>query len=385
MRIRSLTMVVALLLASALALVDARPAAAAEACFPQTNHCVRGRFLDQWQNFGGLAINGYPLTDERMETLEDGKPYLVQWFERVRMEYHPENAPPNDVLLGQFGRILHPADPPVAQQAGMTYFNVTGHNVNATFMAYWQANGGLPQFGYPLSELLSETLEDGKAYQVQYFERARFELHPENQPPFNVLLGQFGRRILAVKESAGTVIFQDDFSNPASGWSQRESSGGSLAYASGGYRMTLKQPGIFIVGVNPKLANLTDVQVEVDAAKFFGPDDNDFGIMCRGTDIDNLYELVITSQGDYGIFKRKGGNWQSLTAGGPSPAIRQGNASNRVRADCVGSTLALYANGQKLAEAQDTDFRGGDVGLTVGSYKTPGVVILFDNFVARKP
>ena len=45
--------------------------------------------------------------------------------------------------------------------------------------------------------------------------------------------------------------------------------------------MTLKQPGIFIVGVNPKLANLTDVQVEVDAAKFFGPDDNDFGIMCR--------------------------------------------------------------------------------------------------------
>ena len=70
-------MVVALLLASALALVDARPAAAAEACFPQTNHCVRGRFLDQWQNFGGLAINGYPLTDERMETLEDGKQYLV--------------------------------------------------------------------------------------------------------------------------------------------------------------------------------------------------------------------------------------------------------------------------------------------------------------------
>ena len=190
-------MVVALLFASAFALVDARPAAAAEACFPQTNHCVRGRFLDQWQNFGGLAINGYPLTDERMETLEDGKPYLVQWFERVRMEYHPENAPPNDVLLGQFGRILHPADPPVAQQAGMTYFNVTGHNVNATFMAYWQANGGLPQFGYPLSELLSETLEDGKAYQVQYFERARFELHPENAPPNDVELGQFGRRILS--------------------------------------------------------------------------------------------------------------------------------------------------------------------------------------------
>src|SRR3712207_8057465 len=52
-----------------------------------------------WENHGGLAINGYPLTDERREVLEDGKEYTVQWFERVRMEYHPENQPPHDVLL----------------------------------------------------------------------------------------------------------------------------------------------------------------------------------------------------------------------------------------------------------------------------------------------
>ena len=69
-------------------------------------------------------------------------------------------------------------------------------NVIPQFMAYWTANGGLAQFGYPISELVTETLEDGKPYQLQYFERARFELHPENQPPYDVLLGQFGRRIL---------------------------------------------------------------------------------------------------------------------------------------------------------------------------------------------
>jgi hypothetical protein len=113
------------------------------------------------------------------------------------MEYHPENAPPFDVLLGQFGRRLHPADPPVPSSGGLPYFAVTGHTVIPPFFAYWTANGGLAQFGYPLSELITETLEDGQAYQVQYFERARFELHPENQPPYEVLLGQFGRRILA--------------------------------------------------------------------------------------------------------------------------------------------------------------------------------------------
>lgn len=36
------------------------------------------------------------------------------------------------------------------------------------------------------------TLEDGTTHVVQWFERARFELHPENDPPYNVLLTRLG-------------------------------------------------------------------------------------------------------------------------------------------------------------------------------------------------
>jgi hypothetical protein len=75
-----------------------------EACFQETGFCVRGRFLDYWTTNGGLARNGFPLSDERQELLEDGNTYTVQYFERVRLELHPENAAPYDVLLGQFGR-----------------------------------------------------------------------------------------------------------------------------------------------------------------------------------------------------------------------------------------------------------------------------------------
>ncbi len=173
--------------------------AADEQCFPQTGHCVGGRFLAYWQAHGGLMLNGYPLSDELDQQLEDGKTYRVQYFERVRLEYHPENAAPDDVLLGQFGRHFHPADPPVAQLhlgGDETYFSATGHNLRDDFLRYWQANGGLAQFGYPLSEEIQERLEDGHTYTVQYFERARFERHDSNKAPYNVLLGQFGRRIL---------------------------------------------------------------------------------------------------------------------------------------------------------------------------------------------
>jgi len=172
-------------------------------CFPdKTDFCIAGRFRQYWEQRGSLPINGYPLSDEFTQTLEDGKSYTVQYFERVRMEYHPEFKAPDDVLLGQFGRRIL-AEVPNAPTAsippttGGRYFPETGHAVNGSFLEYWQGTGGLAQYGYPLSEVFTQRLEDGREYQVQYFERARFEVHPEIRGVNNVLLGQFGRRILA--------------------------------------------------------------------------------------------------------------------------------------------------------------------------------------------
>jgi hypothetical protein len=182
---------------------------AAEACFAETGYCVRGRFLEYWQANGGLARNGFPLTDERRELLEDGKEYTVQYFERVRLEYHPENRPPYDVLLGQFGRrvletafAVPPLGGSVPPLPGYVYFPETGQNVSPRFFAYWQANGGLAQFGYPLtSEYEAYFNEPGTGRSVrgaqQYFERGLLEYHPENAPPHDILLGQLGREVLA--------------------------------------------------------------------------------------------------------------------------------------------------------------------------------------------
>ncbi len=181
------------------------PSGADARYFPETGYTVSGRFLTYWETNGGLAINGYPISEERDERLEDGNTYRVQYFERARFEYHPENRAPYDVLLGQFGRRIRPADPPAEPIIGAFYFFETGHNLSditrdrrtvTNFGRYWDQNGGLPQFGYPISEMFEERLEDGNVYLVQYFERARFEYHPENPAPFNILLGQFGRRIL---------------------------------------------------------------------------------------------------------------------------------------------------------------------------------------------
>ncbi len=172
-------------------------------CFAATPHCVDGAFLGYWLGHGDLAVNGYPLGDPFQEALADGRTYTVQYFERARLEAHPEQPEVRyQILLGQFGRQIVggvPAAPtaPVPAAPDARHFPETGHNVAPDFLAYWEAHGGLPQFGYPLSEEFTETLEDGQQYTVQYFERARFEHHPENKAPYDILLGQFGRRVLA--------------------------------------------------------------------------------------------------------------------------------------------------------------------------------------------
>lgn len=178
-------------------------APATRRCFDATGYCVGPRFFTYWEKNGGLAINGLPISNPLLERLEDGQIYTVQYFERTRLEYHPENPIAAEVLLGQLGRriVSRRADlstAPVAPLPGYTHFPQTGHNVGPRFTAYWQQNGGLAQFGYPLTELLTETLEDGRAYQVQYFERARLELHPEAAgTPYEIQVGQFGRAVLA--------------------------------------------------------------------------------------------------------------------------------------------------------------------------------------------
>jgi hypothetical protein len=77
--------------------------------FPETGKRVGGKFLEYWQRNGGLAQQGFPISDEFVEVSDlDGKPYLVQYFERAVFEMHPENVgTPYEVLLSQLGTFRH--------------------------------------------------------------------------------------------------------------------------------------------------------------------------------------------------------------------------------------------------------------------------------------
>lgn len=162
-------------------------------------------FLSYWQATNGEMLLGAPVTGVFQE-----RGLLVQYFERGRLEYHPE-LPGAPVLPGRVGAeyaemlqlYFNPASEP-GPLPGVIVFEQTGYTLREPFLGFWRAHGGVRSFGYPISEPLWEYI-DQHMVQVQYFERARLERHPIGQRQVDQIRISSLGRALALLRGYGTA------------------------------------------------------------------------------------------------------------------------------------------------------------------------------------
>jgi hypothetical protein len=76
--------------------------------FPQVGYDMCGQFKTYWEQNGGIERFGLPISPPMKETIEQ-RDYTVQYFERRRMELHPE-IPGSPVLLGLLGNEVRSMD-----------------------------------------------------------------------------------------------------------------------------------------------------------------------------------------------------------------------------------------------------------------------------------
>lgn len=184
----------------------------------------------------------------------------------------------------------------------------------------------------------------------------------------------------------GMVLFQDDFSDPASGWDQVVSDDGiQMDYSEGAYRIRIA--GDHRTAWSSAGLEFIDSNVETDARWVDGSGDDDYGLVCRGIDQGNFYFFAISSDGYYGIGKVKDGLPELINSPAmlPSEYIAQGRDTNHLQAACVGDRLSLTVNGKLLAEVRDADFQRGAVGLIAGTLDDGLTVVDFDNFSVTAP
>ncbi len=184
---------------------------------------------------------------------------------------------------------------------------------------------------------------------------------------------------------SGSVLYQDIFSNPKSGWGELASPAGAAGYSNGAYRLVVNQPNVNLWS-HPGL-DFATIHSEVSLMTPAGPQGNRMGLICRLQDDKNFYFFAISADGYWGIGKMKDGA-TSLLSGDQMQkhdAILTGTQINRLRADCIGNLLILYVNDVLGGSAVDDNFTSGDVGLLAGTFDEPGADVYFDNFVVYKP
>lgn len=194
--------------------------------------------------------------------------------------------------------------------------------------------------------------------------------------------GLEGAAVIALPTQArDAVLFQDDFSNPKSGWDRASQGGNSTDYADGKYRITLATPQQDI-WANPYQYFDQDIIVEVDVWQNPSTVQAAYGIICGYSDVNNFYALTIGGGGYVEIFSYQQGQRLTLYSAENQPGID--SEHNHLEALCASSALQLRVNGSLFAEVEAPEFLYGDVGLIGSSFDEAGVEILFDNFVVRE-
>jgi len=185
----------------------------------------------------------------------------------------------------------------------------------------------------------------------------------------------------------GSVIFTDDFSNPASGWETSDTSRGRVMYQSRSL-VIRDYTGTDSARTTSHRADsyVQDAIVEFDVKWIDGTDDNWQSVEVRNDRSGSAYGFDISADGYYGITVDVNGRPQNLVGPTQSSYIRRGrNAVNSVQASAIGSALRLSVNGHLLAEETDTRLKEGSISFSVSSLAGQYSEVAFTNLRVSRP
>lgn len=181
------------------------------------------------------------------------------------------------------------------------------------------------------------------------------------------------------------VLLQDDFSSGSFWYVDENNENFGFAYKDNGYAISINILNAWIWSRRGP-DNLSDLRLEINAARKSGPTNGYYGVFCRFVDEGNYYTLAISEDGDYGIAKRKDKEFSFLAQGVDNNGlIKKNGEANSITGDCLGSQLTLSVNGVQLLQVEDSDFVSGASGAIASTRLSPGFEALFTYYRLSVP
>jgi pSer/pThr/pTyr-binding forkhead associated (FHA) protein len=179
------------------------------------------------------------------------------------------------------------------------------------------------------------------------------------------------------------LVYEDDFSNPSSGWDDAFDRYTTKQYGNNKYYIEVTTSNLVAWGLANR--SVSDFRLDVDAAQETGPNNNGYGILFRFQDRDNYYRFDISGDGFFLLSKFHAGEWVTLVPWTASSAVNVGQSANRLTVEALGSQIRVYANDTLLAEVEDNTFSQGNFGFFASTFSDPNLTVSFDDIQLWTP
>ena len=183
------------------------------------------------------------------------------------------------------------------------------------------------------------------------------------------------------------ILYQDDFTNPATGWPEDKFDNYFIGYHEPEYyHIEVTSPNSKTTVFEPQKKTFTDVTIDLDvltvSAKTASEGDFRYGIVFRRSG-DQYYAFTISPRSKKWFALKSSPSELTVLAEGTDDNIHELNSDDALRVDAQGTNFLFHINDEVVGEASDSDYASGEIGFYVESFDSPNTHIHFDKLVIR--
>ena len=218
-------------------------------------------------------------------------------------------------------------------------------------------------------------------FYVESFDSPNTHIHFDNLVIRNLDVAQ-------VPQTGATLLYKDDFTNPASSWPERKFDNYFIGYHEPEYYH------VEITGANykttvfePQKRSFDDATIELQvltaSSKTAPTGDFRYGIAFRRSG-DLYYAFTISPRTKKWYILKNSPNELAVLMEGTDQDIHDLDSNDLLRVDAQGSSFIFHINDKLIAQVTDQDYAAGEVGFYVESFDSPNTHIHFDDLVIRE-
>jgi hypothetical protein len=178
------------------------------------------------------------------------------------------------------------------------------------------------------------------------------------------------------------ILYQDQFTNPFSGWTRGKIDNFIVRYTGlNYYRVQVQYSGNQFIPSIPKGREYGDVNIDIRAiAEAESGGDFRYGLVLRRSGA-QYYAFVIAPSTNKWYFLKNSSDGLEILREGTDDRMRGLDAREALRVEAYGSTFLLFINGRFIDWIGDSDYASGEVGLYVEPIHSSDANIRFDSIV----